>query len=171
MHGENEFSNEFRNNTVTNCVATDPYTGASTYSSGFGIGEVTTSTSAPPGDAGHHDFTGDNNWIHDNSVSGCYSGVRVNNTNNTYIENNTITNNRSGGILIENLDTYISPELASNPPSYGTNNIIAKNNTVKNNPVGFRIKNAKNPQIFNNTATNNTGAGLTLTAQTTRYII
>ncbi len=171
MHGENEYSNEFRNNTVTNCVTTDPFTGATTYGSGFGIGEVPTSTSAPPGDAGHHDFTGDNNWIHDNSVSGCYSGIRINNTNNTYIENNNITNNRSGGILIGDLDTYIFPELASNPPAYGTNNITAKNNTIKNNPVGFRIKNSKNAQILNNIATNNTGAGLTLTPQTTAYAI
>ncbi len=171
MHGENEFSNEFRNNTVTNCVTTDPYTGANTYGSGFGIGEVPTSTSAPPGDAGAHDFSGDNNWIHDNSVSGCYSGVRVNNTNNTYIENNDITNNRSGGILIGDLDSYVFPEQISNPPAYGTSNVIAKNNTIKNNPVGFKLKNAKNTQILNNITTNNTGSGLTLTAQTTGYTI
>jgi len=171
MHGEDEFSNEFKNNTVTNCVTTDPYTGAATYGSGFGVGETPTSTSAPPGDPGAHDFSGDNNWIHDNSVSGCHSGVRINNASNIYVERNNITNNRSGGILIGDLDSYIFPEQTANPPAYGTNNIFANNNTAKNNPVGFKLKNAKNTQIINNIATNNSGAGLTLTAQTTGYTI
>lgn len=171
LHGEDEFSNEFRNNTITNCLTTDPYTGATTYGSGFGVGEVPTSTSALPGTAGDHNFTGDNNWIHDNSISGCYSGIRINNTNNTLVENNNISGNRSGGILIGDLDSYVFPEQSSNPPSYGTNNIIAKNNTINNNPVGFKLKNAKKAQILNNKATNNTGSGLTLTPQTIEYLI
>lgn len=172
MHGEDEFSNEFKNNTVTNCVTKDPYTGADTRGSGFGIGEVPTSTSALPGTAGAHEFSGDNNWVHHNTISGCYSGVRVNNTNNAYIESNNITNSWiGGGILIGDLDTYIFPEQVSNPPAYGTSNIYVKNNTVKNNPVGIKINNAKNPQILNNIVTNNTGAGLTLTTKTIDYVI
>ena len=171
MHGEGEYSNEFRNNTISGCLSTDPYTGATTYGSGFGVGEVPTATSFPPGDVGHHDFSGNNNWIHHNTITGCYSGIRINNTSYAYIENNTITNNRNGGILIGDLDSYIFPELASNPPPYGTNYIYVRDNTVKNNPVGIKMKNAKNAQILNNIVTNNTGAGLTLTAQTTGYTI
>nr|MBP9716671.1 right-handed parallel beta-helix repeat-containing protein [Candidatus Levybacteria bacterium] len=171
MHGEGEYSNEFRNNTISGCLSTDPYTGATTYGSGFGVGEVPTTTSFPPGDAGHHDFSGDNNWIHHNTITGCYSGIRINNTSYAYIENNTITNNRAGGILIGDLDSYIFPELASNPPPYGTNYITVRNNTVKNNPVGVKMNNAKNAKILDNIVTNNTGAGLTLTAQTTGYTI
>ena len=44
LHGEDEHHNELRYNVVASCSRIDPATGATTYPSGFGVGEVPSTT-------------------------------------------------------------------------------------------------------------------------------
>jgi parallel beta-helix repeat protein len=80
LHGEEEFSNELRNNVAEDCGE-----------GGFGVGNTGAS----------HDNAGPKNWIHHNTVSGCKWGIHVYRKSDTqYIEDNTFRNNTSYGVYV-----------------------------------------------------------------------
>jgi parallel beta-helix repeat protein len=80
LHGEDEYSNELRNNVAEDCSE-----------GGFGVGNT----------GATHDNTGPKNWIHHNTVSGCKWGLHVYRKSDTqYIEDNTVRNNTSFGIYV-----------------------------------------------------------------------
>jgi nitrous oxidase accessory protein NosD len=153
LHGEDEYSNELRHNTVTDCQRLDPATGALTYPAGFGLGEVPAAGSAG---MNYHDVTGPHNWIHHNTVRGCYAGVRSNNTNYTYIEDNVLHDN-DVGIRIGDLR-----------PSHFSR---ALRNDVRNNNVGLYLGEADDTIVRLNTSTTNSSRGLDVQAAAARYLI
>ncbi len=82
LHGEDEYSNEVRFNTITGCER-----------SAIGIGN-TGST---------HDEAGPLNWIHSNIIDDCRDGIElIEGSDNQYIENNQITNCDEYGIRLTN---------------------------------------------------------------------
>jgi len=154
LHGEDEHHNELRHNVVASCSRVDPATGATTYPSGFGIGE---SPSSGATGMAAHDVTGPFNWIHHNEVrAGCYGGVRINNTNNTFVEDNTLTGN-AFGIRVGDLNASDDAWLLRN--------------TVTGNSVGILLGAADGVVVRNNSATGNPGYGLDVVASANQYTI
>lgn len=155
LHGEDERNNELRNNLVASCVRVDPYTGAVTYPSGFGVGEVPNAGSGSG--AAAHDVTGPLNWIHHNEVrTGCHGGVRVNNTDDTFIEDNTLTGN-SFGIRLGDLS-----------PAHGT--LVARN-IITGNATGISLGNADDTVVRANTMNDNSYYGVDVMGTVQRYSI
>jgi nitrous oxidase accessory protein NosD len=153
LHGEDEYSNEFRHNTVDDCARTNPETGALTYPAGFGLGEVPSSGSSG---MNYHDITGPHNWIHHNTVTGCYAGVRVNNTNATYIEDNVLHDNEVGVRVGDLRPAHFSRVMR---------------NDIRNNRSGIFLGNADDTRVRYNTSTANLGRGLDVTSTANRYTI
>ncbi len=80
LHGEEEYANEFRDNTAKDCGE-----------GGFGVGNT----------GADHDNAGPGNWIHDNKVTGCKWGIHIYRKSDTqYIDNNTFNSNKSYGISV-----------------------------------------------------------------------
>ena len=80
LHGEEEYANEFVENTAKDCGE-----------GGFGVGNT----------GAGHDNAGPGNWIHDNTVTGCKWGIHIyRNSDTQYIEDNTFSNNTSYGISV-----------------------------------------------------------------------
>jgi parallel beta-helix repeat protein len=155
LHGEDEYNNELRSNRVVDCARTDPFTGAKTYPAGFGVGESPTASSGSGMAA--HDRSGPRNWIHHNTVdAGCYSGIRINNTNGTLVEDNTVTGNQYG-IRIGDLNA-----------SHGT---TVLRNVFTGNTVGINAGTAEDTIVSGNTATDNTWFGLDFSSAAVNYSI
>ncbi|MGE2836530.1 right-handed parallel beta-helix repeat-containing protein [Mycobacterium sp. SMC-4] len=96
LHGEDEYSNEIRYNTISDCVPNG--TSISPNGAGIEVGEF----SGVIGSTTKHDNSGPMNWIHHNVVYNCACGVRVvNNSNHTYIEDNVFYDNWGSGILAD----------------------------------------------------------------------
>lgn len=137
MHGEDEYSNEIRNNTINNTR------------SGAAIGLGNTGAT--------HDATGRNNYIHDNIINGGSRAIDVTlGTPNTVIYKNTIRNTKKGitcnnanGTRIEANDIIdvegdgvnITYSYVYNNPEAGIpNNYSVANNTFKNCGRGIYIE-------------------------------
>jgi len=145
FHGEDEYSNEVRYNTVSNCPQN--------YSAGIGVGEF----SGTIGSTTEHDNSGPHNWIHHNEVYNCVYGLRiVNNSNYTYIEDNSFHHNVTAGV---------QADLAPMDHIYFFRNII------QNNPQGVRLTDVTYAYLESNTITQNLGYGLWTNLGTTNYYI
>ncbi len=117
LHGEDEYSNEIGYNLVSDCVRNG--TSVSPNGGGIEAGEY----SGIVGTTIFHDNSGPNNWIHHNEVYNCTYGFRItNNTNYTYVENNSFHNNVVSGIQAD-----LAP----------LNNLHLDDNTVNNNANGI----------------------------------
>ncbi len=80
LHGEEEHSNELRNNVAEDCGE-----------GGFGVGNI----------GADHANAGPGNWIHHNTVTGCRWGIHVYRQSDTqYVEDNTFADNASYGIYV-----------------------------------------------------------------------
>ena len=154
LHGEDEHRNELRFNVVASCSRIDPATGATTYPSGFGVGE--SPASGTTGMAAH-DATGPFNWIHHNEVrAGCFGGIRINNTDNTFVEDNTLTGN-AFGIRVGDLNA--------------SNHTWIMSNTVSGNIVGILLGAADSVLMRGNSSKGNSGYGLDVSSTANGYTI
>jgi nitrous oxidase accessory protein NosD len=80
LHGEEEYSNELRNNVAEDCGE-----------GGFGVGNI----------GADHANAGPRNWIHNNTVTGCKWGIHVYRKSDTqYVEDNTFADNTSYGVYV-----------------------------------------------------------------------
>ena len=137
LHGEDESSNELRNNVATDCGE-----------GGFGVGNV----------GATHDNAGPNNWIHDNQVTGCKYGVHIyRNSDNQFVENNTITRSTSFGITIHD---------------EGARNVLLAGNTVRDSGSdGISLNAAPEVTVQQNTVSGSKGFALRTDSATTDYQI
>jgi nitrous oxidase accessory protein NosD len=154
IHGEDEYSNEMRRNTVAACLRTDPQTRAKTYPAGFGVGEVPVATSGTG--AAAHDVSGPHNWLHHNTVTGCYAGVRINTTHRTYVEDNVLQRNEYG-LRVGDLR--------------GSNHSRILRNNVRLNITGIALGAADDTIVSGNVSTGNSSRGLSVLAVVDRYTI
>jgi hypothetical protein len=123
LHGEDEHSNEFRFNIARNGGG-----------AGFGFGN-TGST---------HIDSGPNNWVHDNEVYGIpYAVTIINGSHNQIIERNYFHDISDTGIRSYDQTT------TDNIPG-GGNNLIIRNNFLKNCRIGVRLDVGTNIQITGN---------------------
>ncbi|NVN53743.1 right-handed parallel beta-helix repeat-containing protein [Mycobacterium sp. DL] len=151
LHGEDEYSNEIRYNTVWNGVRNG--TTVSPNGAGIEVGEYSGSI----GSSAQHDNSGANNWIHHNVVYGYSYGLRiVNNSNGTYIENNIFYDNFGSGILAD-----LAP----------MNNIHISGNEIYNNASGITLYDVTAASIEDNVIRDNDSYGIWTNAGTTGYIV
>ncbi len=151
LHGEDEYSNELKNNTVHDCPLNG--TSVSPNGAGFGVGEY----SGAPGLTTEHDNSGPYNWIHHNEVYNCMYGLRiVNNSNYTYIEDNNFHNNITSGIQAD---------------LYALNHLYIRRNKITYNPYGIRLYDVSYATIEGNTITNNSLYGIWTNSGTIYYYI
>ena len=109
-------------------------------------------------------FQMNNSELHHCGYTGDYpytgAGLWIN-TNNTHVENNTLTNNHHGIILYYAHHNTLENNTATNNSGhgfylYGSSNNTLENNTAANNSDdGFRLYGSSNNTLENNTATNN----------------
>ncbi len=142
LHGEDEYSNEVRFNTITNGAR-----------SGIGIGN-TGST---------HDKSGPNNWIHDNFINGCLDGIEiVEGTDDVFVENNDIRFCTNYGVRIDNFDVVGDP----------LENISLTGNTILDCDRGIYVAvEAPNLVVFDNDVTDNDSYGISTHSSVTGYSI
>lgn len=149
-HGEDEYSNEIRFNTIFGGhynLAND------TTPAGIGIGEW----SGVEGTTTSHDNSGPNNWVHHNEVYDCEFGFRIcNQSNFTYVEDNNFHDCLQAGIRAD-LNRL--------------NNLFLDRNTVQNNAQGIQINDVTTLTCRNNIVTGNTGVGISTNANCTGYTI
>jgi parallel beta-helix repeat protein len=151
MHGEDEYSNEIRYNTVRDCVRNGTY--VSPNGAGIELGEW----SGVPGTTTQHDNTGPNNYVHHNEVFNCTYGLRiVNNTNNTYVHDNYFHHNLYTGIQAD---------------AYPLNRLDIQRNRIQNNRDGILLYAVDLATVQANTITNNSRFGLWTDPRTIRYTI
>lgn len=151
MHGEDEYSNEIRYNTVKDCKRNG--TTISPNGGGIELGEW----SGRAGSTTQHDNTGPNNWVHHNEVYNCTYGLRiVNNTNYTYIQDNNFHNNLYTGIQAD---------------AYPLNHLTIQRNTIQNNRDGILLYAVDYATVQDNTITNHSRFGLWTDPKTLHYTI
>ncbi|HTI73709.1 MAG TPA: right-handed parallel beta-helix repeat-containing protein [Mycobacterium sp.] len=151
MHGEDEFSNEIRYNTVKDCVRNG--TSVSPNGAGIELGEW----SGVAGITLAHDNSGPNNWVHHNEVYNCTHGLRImNDTNYTYVEDNNFHNNLMSGIQAD-----LAP----------LNHLYIQRNTINNNNDGVLLYAVDYATVEGNTITNNLRNGLWTDPKTIHYTI
>jgi parallel beta-helix repeat protein len=151
MHGEDEYSNEIRYNTVKDCVRNGTF--ISPNGAGIELGEW----SGAPGLTTKHDNTGPNNWVHHNEVYNCTYGLRIlNNTNNTYVHDNYFHHNLYTGIQAD---------------VYPLHHLDLQRNRIQNNRDGILLYRVDYATVQQNTITNNSRFGLWTDAGTVRYTI
>lgn len=151
LHGEDEYSNEIRYNTISDCVRDG--TSVSPNGAGIEVGEY----SGVVGTDLMHDNSGPNNWIHHNEVSNCTYGLRVvNNSNYTYIEDNVFRNN---------LRTGIRADLAP------MNNLHIARNKIFQNGDGIILRDVTRAVVTDNSITENEGYGIQANAGVVDYLI
>jgi parallel beta-helix repeat protein len=152
LHGEDEYSNEIRYNTVKDCVRNG--TTVSPNGGGIEVGEW----SGIVGITTAHDNSGPNNWIHHNEVYNCTHGLRImNNSNNTYVQDNYFHHNFYSGIQAD-----LAPL---------KNLVIQRNKIQYNNRDGILLYAVDYATIQDNTVTNNTRFGLWTDSRTIHYTI
>ncbi|WP_197518606.1 nitrous oxide reductase family maturation protein NosD, partial [Mycobacterium sp. ACS1612] len=152
LHGEDEYSNEIRYNTVKDCVRNGTY--VSPNGGGIELGEY----SGRIGTTTAHDNSGPNNWVHHNEVYNCTYGLRtMNNTNNTYIQDNYFHHNVYTGI-----QTDLAPL---------KNLFIERNRLQDNTRDGIRLYRVDSATIRENTITGNKRYGIWTDAKTVNYTI
>jgi len=151
MHGEDEYSNEIRYNTVKDCVRNG--TSVSPNGAGIELGEW----SGVAGITLAHDNSGPNNWVHHNEVYNCTHGLRImNDTNNTYVEDNYFHHNLMSGIQAD-----LAP----------LNHLYIQRNTINNNKDGVLLYAVDYATVQGNTITNNQRNGLWTDPKTIHYTI
>lgn len=151
LHGEDEYSNEIRYNTIWNGVRNG--TTVSPNGAGIEVGEF----SGTIGSTAQHDNSGANNWIHHNVVYGYSHGLRiVNNSNYTYIEDNTFYNNLGSGILAD-----LAP----------LNNLHISGNNIYDNGSGITLYDVTKAFVTDNVVRDNTNYGIWTNAGTTGYTV
>lgn len=151
LHGEDEYSNEIRYNTVSDCVRNG--TSVSPNGAGIEIGEY----SGVVGTDKMHDNSGPNNWIHHNIVYNCTCGLRiVNNSNNTWIEDN---------IFYDNLEAGIKADLAP------LEDLFIRRNTIYGNGSGILLNDVRGAVLEDNKVTDNRKYGIWTNAGVTGYLI
>lgn len=151
LHGEDEYSNEIRNNRVSDCVRNG--TSVSPNGGGIEVGEF----SGWIGSVFMHDNSGRYNWIHHNEVSNCTYGLFItNNSNYTYIEDNVFRNNVKSGITAD-----LAP----------LNNLLIRRNKITDNGNGVILNNVRKAVIQGNTVSNNSGYGIWTNWGSTSYTI
>ena len=151
LHGEDEYSNEIRYNTIWNGVRNG--TTVSPNGAGIEVGEYSGSI----GSTARHDNSGANNWIHHNVVYGYSHGLRiVNNSNYTYIENNTFHDNLGSGILAD-----LAP----------MNNVYISGNEIYKNGSGITLYDVTKAVVRDNVVRENNNYGIWTNAGTTDYIV
>lgn len=135
LHGEDEYSNEIRYNTVTDCVRNG--TSVSPNGGGIEIGEF----SGIAGSTTRHDNSGPNNWVHHNQVRNCSYGLRiVNNSNQTLIEDNQFEMNDISGIAAD-----LAP----------LRDLQIKRNTLRENANGIMLSDVADATLSGNVIYNN----------------
>ena len=151
LHGEDEYSNEISYNLVSNCVRNG--TSVSPNGGGIEVGEF----SGVAGTTLLHDNSGPYNWIHHNEVSNCTYGFRItNNSNYTYVEDNSFHDN-----LVSGIHADLAP----------LNNLLLARNQVFDNGNGIVLNNVTKAVIQDNKITDNTGYGLWTNAGVTGFVI
>jgi parallel beta-helix repeat protein len=151
MHGEDEYSNEIRYNTVKDCVRNG--TDNSPNGGGIELGEW----SGRAGTTTAHDNTGAYNWVHHNEVYNCTYGLRiVNNTNYTYIQDNYFHDNLVSGIQAD---------------LYPLNHLFIQRNAIQRNGDGIRLYGVDYATVQENTITGNRGYGVWTDPATIHYAI
>lgn len=149
LHGQDEYANEIRYNTVSNGVRNG--TTVSPNGAGIEVGEF----SGVIGSTTLHDNSGPYNWIHHNTVYNYTSGFLVtNNSDYTYVEDNTFYDNLVAGIKAD----YA-------PLEY----LFLARNTVYGNGGGILLNDVKNAVVENNTVTRNKSYGMRTNVGTTSY--
>ncbi|MCV7061816.1 right-handed parallel beta-helix repeat-containing protein [Mycolicibacterium vaccae] len=151
LHGEDEYSNAIRYNTVSDCVRNG--TSVSPNGAGIEIGEY----SGVVGTDKLHDNSGPNNWIHHNIVYNCTCGLRiVNNSNNTWIEDN---------IFYDNLEAGIKADLAP------LEDLFIRRNTIYGNGSGILLNDVRGAVLEDNKVTDNRKYGIWTNGGVTGYLI
>ncbi len=151
LHGEDEYANEIRYNTISDGVRNG--TTVSPNGAGIEVGEY----SGVIGTTTMHDNSGPGNYIHHNTVYNYSYGLRVmNNSNYTYIEDNVFRNNSEVGILAN-----LAP----------MNHLYLARNKVTSNPHGILLYGVKQAVVVNNIVRYNTGYGIGIDAASTDYFI
>jgi parallel beta-helix repeat protein len=135
LHGEDEYSNEMRLNTITGCGE-----------GGFGVGNT---------GAGHAN-SGPNNWIHHNTVTGCKFGVHIYRKSNTqFVNDNEFSRNTQYGMLIEAdggaADVHFTHNKVLNNASTG----VVLNKAPGVELVGNIVTGNKGAALITDTATTN----------------
>jgi hypothetical protein len=151
LHGEDEYANEIRYNTISNGVRNG--TTVSPNGAGIEVGEY----SGVIGTNTMHDNSGPGNYIHHNTVYNYSYGLRVmNNSNYTYVEDNVFRNNYEVGILAN-----LAP----------LNHLYLARNQVTYNPHGIILYDVTDAVLIGNTVRYNSGYGIGLDAESTGYWI
>jgi nitrous oxidase accessory protein NosD len=151
LHGEDEYANEIRYNTISDCVRNG--TTVSPNGAGIEIGEY----SGVIGTILMHDNSGPLNWIHHNTVYNCSCGLRImNNSNYTYIEDNIFRNNLGSGIQAD-----LAP----------LNNLYISRNQIYNNGNGIILYDVTQAVVKDNIVRNNANYGIATNPGVTGYII
>lgn len=151
LHGEDEYANEIRYNTIANGVRNG--TTVSPNGAGIEIGEY----SGVIGTETAHDNSGPLNWVHHNTVYNYSYGMRItNNSNYTFVENNTFYNNVNGGIQAD-----LAP----------LNNLYISNNQIYNNGSGIVLYDVTSAVLQSNTVRDNKNYGIWANPGTTGYFI
>ncbi|WP_425004436.1 right-handed parallel beta-helix repeat-containing protein [Mycolicibacterium sp. S3B2] len=150
LHGEDEYSNEISYNTVSDCVRDG--TTVSPNGAGIEVGEY----SGVIGTVLMHDNSGPHNWIHHNVVYNCTCGVSVvNNSDNTYIENNVFYNNLEAGIKAQ-IDLQ---------------HLYIRGNTIYGNGSGIVLMDVSHAVVHGNSVTDNDQFGIWTNGGVTDYTI
>jgi hypothetical protein len=151
LHGEDEYANEIRYNTISDGVRNG--TTVSPNGAGIEVGEY----SGVIGTDLMHDNSGPGNWIHHNTVYNYSYGLRImNNSNYTYIEDNVFRNNSGPGILAD-----LAP----------LNNLYLSRNQVNNNAHGIILYDVTQAVVTDNIVRYNSGYGIAINPGTTDYVI
>lgn len=151
LHGEDEYANEIRYNTISNGVRDG--TSVSPNGAGIEVGEF----SGIAGTSLLHDNSGPGNYIHHNTVYNYSMGLRVvNNSNYTFIENNVFHSNLGAGIQAD-----LAP----------LNNLYISGNQLYNNGSGVILYDVTQVVVENNTIRDNREYGLWANARTNPYLI
>jgi hypothetical protein len=141
LHGEDEYSNEVRLNTIIDCER-----------SAIGIGN-TGST---------HDEAGPNNWIHSNIIRNCKDGIElIEGSDDQYIENNDIRFCDDYGIRITNF-AFMNP--IENATITGNTILDCKRG------ISVEVA-APNLLVDSNVVTDNSIVGIVTNAVVTGYVI
>lgn len=141
LHGEDEYSNEVRLNTIIDCDR-----------SAIGIGN-TGST---------HDESGPNNWIHSNTIRNCKDGIElIEGSDHQFIENNDIRFCADYGIRITNF-AFMNP--IENATITGNTILDCKRG------ISVEVE-APNLLVNGNIVTDNAIVGIVTSAAVTGYTI
>jgi nitrous oxidase accessory protein NosD len=151
LHGEDEYANEIRYNTISDGVRNG--TTVSPNGAGIEVGEY----SGVIGTTTMHDNSGPGNYIHHNTVYNYSYGLRItNNSNYTYIEDNVFRNNYEVGILAN-----LAP----------LNHLYLARNQVTYNPHGIILYGVTQAVVVNNIVRYNKGYGIGIDPKSTDYFI